>query len=201
MNAKALAARERAAPARVAGHRLVVGPLAGPWGRSFLAIRKEDGRLVHLTLVPRGPEGAAIRRLFHVAASLDHPHLVRVEYAIDPAAGPFATVELPAGRSVRALLRRRGVFGTSEADAIARAVESALRHLAGVGLGHGSVTTRAIVIHPDGTPKLRGFLSDRFLYADSAPAAAAPADLASDLEDLARVRAEMLESPGQRHLP
>ena len=115
----------------------------GGMSRVFLAEERALGRKVVVKVLP--PEVAAgvsadrFKREIHVAARLQHPHIVPVLSAGEMDGVPYYTMPFVEGESVRARLARTGALSIGEVIGVLRDVAKALAYAHERGIVHRDI--------------------------------------------------------------
>jgi serine/threonine protein kinase len=127
-----------------AGHRIERLLGSGAMGQVYLAHEPETGRAVALKLLaPVAGADERFRRRFeresHLAATLDHPHLVPVYRSGEAGDTLFMTMRYVDGPDLRAVIAERGRLHPADAALIVSQVGSALDAAAAAGLVHRDV--------------------------------------------------------------
>lgn len=159
-----------------------------------------DDVLVWLLAVDRVPDGPARQRLLEdvrVAATLEHPNLLRVRAFVEDGA-PALVTDVPEGHTLAERLATAGPLPLEDALDVAAQLCEALQHAHGKGLVHGALGARDITLADDGTATIDtfGYAGVRATQAGHRPARGArragvplPDD---DLHAVADVLEEML---------
>ncbi len=122
----------------------------GGMSRVFVALETSLGRRVVVKVLP--PDLAAsvnierFRREIHLAAMLQHPHIVPVLTSGVSEGLPFYTMPFIEGESLRARLARVGRLATDEATKILRDVLSALSYAHEHGVVHRDIKPENILL-------------------------------------------------------
>lgn len=86
------------------------------------------------------------RRTAVRAGRVSHPNVIALFDTGETDGRPFLVTELPAGRSVSALLAADGAFDPDTAISISSQVANALAHMHAAGVVHGDVTVDAVLV-------------------------------------------------------
>ncbi|WP_345714274.1 protein kinase domain-containing protein, partial [Kineococcus glutinatus] len=102
-----------------------------------------------------GERSAALLRELALLRRVRHPHVVAVRDISTTATGePVLVLDLAAGGSLAALVRRRRRLAVGEVVSILTAVGSALEDLHAAGAVHADVSPGNVLLAADGTPLL-----------------------------------------------
>jgi hypothetical protein len=127
------------------------------------AYDEQLGRTIAVTAVQpeaSDPEVEALLRDQAVAAArIRHPNIVTVFDVVDLDGRTHVIMEHVDGPSVEQLQQDRHDLGQDIAAAIEHGVASALAEAHAVGVVHGDVTPPNVLVTPDGTVKLTGFVT------------------------------------------
>jgi len=146
---------------RIPGYEILADLGGSTWGTSFKARQVSLDRVVRLTVLPPEADAPRIHQLARRSAALTHPNLISgIDLGVYPG-GTYLVTEWVEGPSIGEIVRRAGSIAEGRSLEIALAAAHALDHAARNGLGHGNVTPESVVVARGGTPKLRGFGSDR----------------------------------------
>ena len=126
-----------------------------PCRRSYRAHELEGGRPVALKLLERSSDGderfrARFLRESHLAASLDHPNVVRTVDSGEDGGRLYLAMELVEGTDLRRLLREHGKLAPERAVGIVGDVASGLDAAHASGLVHRDVKPGNILLDEDG---------------------------------------------------
>ena len=134
-----------------AGHRIEAVAGRGGMGVVYRARQLSLDRVVALKVIaPALMADEAIRRRFlresHVAASIDHPHVLPIYYAGEEAGVAFIAMRHVAGDDLRTLVRRSGPLEPARAARIAEQVAAALDAAHASGLVHRDVKPANVLL-------------------------------------------------------
>jgi tetratricopeptide (TPR) repeat protein len=149
-------------PSQISHYRLGRLLGRGGMGEVYEAEDLDLGRHVALKFI--APELAAdpdnlkrFEREARSAAALNHPHIATL-YAFERDGNrPFIAMELVAGESLRARIRRRGALPIEEAVAVARDVAGALATAHRRGIVHRDIKPENLMFDEDGRVKVMDF--------------------------------------------
>jgi eukaryotic-like serine/threonine-protein kinase len=149
-----------------AGERFGAYEILGVIGAGGMGVvyRAHDTRLkrdVALKLLPDIADGDARARamLLHearAAAALNHPSICTIHDVGDATGVPYIAMELVAGETLHAILRRRPM-SPERVCRIGHQVADALEHAHAHGIIHRDFKTANVMITPDGRPKVLDF--------------------------------------------
>ena len=134
-----------------AGHRIEAVAGRGGMGVVYRARQLSLDRVVALKVIaPALMADEAIRRRFlresHVAASIDHPHVIPIYYAGEEAGVAYIAMRYVAGDDLRTLVRRTGPLEPGHAARIAGQVAAALDAAHATGLVHRDVKPANVLL-------------------------------------------------------
>ncbi len=149
-------------PARVGRFRVVAVRGAGAMGVVYEADDELLGRRAAVKVLRRAvaaDPGARARflREARATAAVRHPNVVFIHEVGEDEAGPYLVMELLAGESLGARLRREGRLTVAEVVRVGRAVAAGLEAAHAAGLIHRDVTPDNVWLGPDGEVKLLDF--------------------------------------------
>jgi serine/threonine-protein kinase len=148
---------------RIKGRYRIYGELgAGPFGIVCLAEDEATGHQVAIRLLPRALAGALraaqpVRRAARSigAASKAHPGLARVlEFGEVEHGRPFVAMELVEGRPLSKILSEGNPLDVGTALRLALDLGGAVETLHNIGLVHGALRPRNVMVFEDGSVKL-----------------------------------------------
>jgi serine/threonine-protein kinase len=148
---------------RIQGRYHITGELgAGPFGTVCLAEDEATGHRVAIRLLPHALVGAPpaaepVRRVGRsiIAASKAHPELVHVlEFGEVEPGRPFVAVELVEGRRLSDILSEGKPLEVGAALRLALELGGAVETLHNMGLVHGALRPRNVMVFEDGRVKL-----------------------------------------------
>jgi serine/threonine-protein kinase len=190
-------------PARVGAYELLQRIAVGGTAEVFLARPAGGERRVALKrILPHLRHHAHVRALFldeaRLAASLDHPHIVRVHGLGSDGDGWFIAMEHVAGEPLHAVIARgveRGApIPLADAATLLVAACAALDHTHERGVVHRDVSPSNLLVSYDGVLKLADFgiaaragvgaRAGKIAYMSPEQAAARPLDRRSDIFSL-----------------
>ncbi|WP_180359804.1 protein kinase domain-containing protein [Miniimonas arenae] len=133
-----------------AGEALVRGARDGPAGWVWSGV-DEAGDLVVLRTIPASGEDRdrLLARLDTLAAAR-HPHLARVRASRVDEAGVAVVLDLVPGVDLATWVRARGALPPPELERLAAGLAAALAHLHGLGLAHGDLSPRNVLVRDGG---------------------------------------------------
>ncbi|WP_313558083.1 protein kinase domain-containing protein, partial [Miniimonas arenae] len=133
-----------------AGEALVRGAGDGPAGWVWSGV-DEGGDLVVLRTIPASGEDRdrLLARLDTLAAA-GHPHLARVRASRVDEAGVAVVLDLVPGVDLATWVRARGALPPPELERLAAGLAAALAHLHGLGLAHGDLSPRNVLVRDGG---------------------------------------------------
>jgi len=134
-----------------AGHRIEAVAGRGGMGVVYRARQLSLDRIVALKVIaPALMADEAIRRRFlresHVAASIDHPHVLPIYYAGEESGVAYIAMRHVAGDDLRTLVRRAGPLEPARAARIAEQVAAALDAAHASGLVHRDVKPANVLL-------------------------------------------------------
>ena len=142
---------ELAPGSQFAGHRIEAVAGRGGMGVVYRARQLSLDRTVALKVIAPGlMQDAAMRRRFvresHVAASLDHPHVIPVFYAGEEHGVAYIAMRFVDGDDLRTLVRREGPLEPVRAARIVAEVADALDAAHAAGLVHRDVKPANVLL-------------------------------------------------------
>jgi len=130
----------------------------GGTGAVYRARHDEYGD-VAIKLMPEGGKGARGRLLREagVAASLDHPHIIKVFGIGEHRQRPYIVMELLDGLTLKAMIRAGHHVGLERRIGLMKQVMQALAYAHGEGVAHRDIKPQNIFITHDGTVHVLDF--------------------------------------------
>lgn len=169
----------------------------GSTGEVWRARERSTGQPVALKRLRPGADPDALQHEAQVLAALDSPYLLRLRDVVGEGATAVLVLDLAAGGSLAALLRRRGTLEPGEVVTVAAPLASALAVAHTAGLVHGDVSPSNVLFTDAGKPLLAdlgtarapsgGAVSGTAEYLDPVVAAGGVPTGASDVWSLAAV--------------
>jgi serine/threonine protein kinase/beta-lactam-binding protein with PASTA domain len=147
----------------VGGRYRLLAPIgAGASSQVFAAVDTRLGRRVavkvlHPALESDGTFLGLFRAEARFAASLDHPHVMRVFDWGEEQAGPYLVLELLTGGSLRALLDKSGRLDHAQTAAIGRQAAAGLSYAHRQGIIHRDIKPGNILFDDDGHLRIGDF--------------------------------------------
>jgi serine/threonine-protein kinase len=136
----------------------------GPRGVVYLALEREQNRLIALKIIPRGPGVAAeadalLQREASLAASLDHPHIVPIYRAGSTRIFLWYAMEYSNGRSLAEAIAATDQTAPDWAQCvrIIHQVASALDYAHRRGMTHGGIKPGNVLIDSKGWARITDF--------------------------------------------
>lgn len=148
---------------RIKGRYCIAGEMGvGPFGAVYVADDEATGHRVALRLLPGGPAGSPLslqgfqlRGRSLIAVSAAQPAFVQVLEVGETEGGlPFVATELVEGKRLSDVLAEGGPLEVGRALRIALDLGASLEPLHNLGLVHGALRPRNIVLLEDGRAKL-----------------------------------------------
>jgi len=134
---------------RIGAYELLEVIGSGSTGTVYRATRQPLGTPVAVKVI-RGVDPDAVRPIAHALMDLDHPHAERVRDVVVDGDRLGLVMDLVAGPTLDQWLRRGHRLRPEAIPAFAAGLQGALRAAAALGLAHGDVAPRNVVLASDG---------------------------------------------------
>ncbi len=182
----------------------IVGEIGrGAMGVVYKAIDERFGRAVALKQLPvqLAIDPVLVKRFdreARAAAAVLHPNVVAVHEAFEDRGQRYLVVELVAGGTLDARLKREGQLSWREAARLGADIASALAAIHAAGIVHRDLKPANVLLASDGSPKLADFGLARHTSGLESQHLTAPGEVVGTLSYLPpeQIRGEAVDTPG-----